>query len=135
LNTRALNGRACLRLCLHYFASGSLYSTLALFAEISLATLSHYINWCLLIINKILRNISETSLTLTNVDYLTKVSDKIINLHSAYMKGCAFILNKSLHQLKLDKITQNNFYNLVPHPNFYEWKEKQCKKGLYVFLF
>jgi hypothetical protein len=95
LNTKALNGRACLGLCLHYFANGSLYSTLTLFVGISLVTLSRYINWYLLIINKILQNILETFLTLTNIDYLTKGSDKIVNLHSAYMKGCAFVFDRS----------------------------------------
>jgi hypothetical protein len=82
-----------------------------------------------------LQNILKTSLTLTNIDYLTKVNDKIVNLHSTYIKGCAFVLDGSLHQLELDKIAQNNYYNPVPHPNNNEWKEKQCKKDLYVFCF
>jgi hypothetical protein len=37
--------------------------------------------------------------------------------------------------LELDKIAQNNYYNFVPHSNNNEWKEKQCKKGLYIFCF
>jgi hypothetical protein len=64
-------------------------------------------------------------LTLTNIDYLTKVSDKIINLHGAYMKGYAFVLDGSLHQLELDKTAQHNYYNPVPYPNKKKWKEKQ----------
>jgi hypothetical protein len=82
-----------------------------------------------------LRNILEASLTLTNVDYLTKVSDKIVNLHGTCMKRCAFVLDGNLHQLELDKTAQNNYYNPVPHLNYNEWKEKQCKKGLYIFCF
>jgi hypothetical protein len=44
LQIKTLIGRACLGLCLHYFASNSLYSTFALFFGINLATLSCYIN-------------------------------------------------------------------------------------------
>jgi hypothetical protein len=50
LRTRVFIGRACLGLCLHYFASDSLYSTFALFFGINLATLSRYINWTLSVI-------------------------------------------------------------------------------------
>jgi hypothetical protein len=72
LQTRALTGQAYLGLCLYYFASDLLYSTFILFSGISLATLSHYINWTLSVLNKALKNISKALLTMVNENYLEK---------------------------------------------------------------
>jgi hypothetical protein len=64
--------------------------------------LSCYINWTLNVLNKALKNISEALLIIVNENYLEKVSDKIIQQHGPYMKGCVFVLDGSLYQLELD---------------------------------
>jgi hypothetical protein len=74
---KKFNQKACLRL--YYFTSSSIYSSLILFAK------------------KIPKTSLYTLLTLTNINYQTKINDKIVNLHSAFMKRCSFIFNKSLH--------------------------------------
>jgi hypothetical protein len=135
LRTRALIGRACLGLCLHYFASDSLYSTFVLFFRISFATLSCYINWTLSVLNKALRNIPEVLLTMVNENYLKKVRDKIVQQHEPYIKRCVFILDGSLYQLELDTSAQYQYYDSSLYLDYNKWKEKQYKKSLYIFCF
>jgi hypothetical protein len=87
------------------------------------------------VLNKALKNISEVLLIMVNENYLEKVSDKIVQQHGLFLKKCVFVFDGSLHQLELDTSVQYQYYDSFPHLNYNEWKEKQCKKGLYIFYF
>jgi Flp pilus assembly protein TadB len=49
------------------------------------------------------------------------------------MKGCTFILDRSLHQLELNKTAQNNYYNLFHIQTITNGRKSNMKK-VYMFF-
>lgn len=122
VHRRALTGRAALGLLLFYMAHGPSHTALALFAGVSLATISRYLKWGRLALSRSLNEIPQATMDCPPEDYLCALGDRIAEIQDPVMRGCVIVVDGSLHPLEKNYEAQDNFFYDKHHPDYNGWK-------------
>jgi len=128
-----MSARTCLGLTLFWLAHGESLTALALFAGVSISTISKYLRWGMMSLNEVLESIPEASISCPSAGFLQDIGEQAGEIYGSVMKGCCIVTDGSLHDLEKDATAQANFFYDEYHPDYNGWKGRYCKKGLYFF--
>lgn len=133
LQIRKLTSEMNLLMVLHYLAHGVSVSSLCLFIGCVASTTSRYLIFGLYCLRAALKSIAIATLSQPSDEYAKSIGMRCGDMFGDAMRGCAYIVDGSLHALEMDEAANANFFYDINHPDYNGWRTKYCKKGLYLF--